>query len=190
MWREIDEAAEEKRALELLTRLGECLGFEVHAGKHNGQERMKRTEQDGQEWVKRTERWEGRAGEEPFDLEWWETRVVPGSSAGTVPETRVREVAWRFVWRTRARFIDLLGVKPLPARGLLVLPERLTVLMKEKTRRNNPRWRAFQENGWDFLRLRFIEELLGFAEADVRYWRTVIGIAPEWEKGREQLQLF
>jgi hypothetical protein len=100
------------------------------------------------------------------------------------------DIAHGFVWRDRAQFADLAQVHLAPARGYLVVPETRVALLREKTRRLPHLADAFNEAGWDFVRVPFVEKLLQAEKIERNDVALVVGLVPPVAGGRAQLELF
>jgi hypothetical protein len=110
----------------------------------------------------------------PFDLTW----ELGGN------------IAHGFVWRDRARFDDLARIHIAPARGYLVVPETQVSLLREKARRAPHLADAFNEAGWDFVRVPFAEKLLQEEKIERRDVMLMAGLVPPVAEERAQLELF
>ncbi|MDE3088531.1 MAG: hypothetical protein KGJ80_03990 [Chloroflexota bacterium] len=100
------------------------------------------------------------------------------------------EIAHGFIWRDRAIFADVAQVHLAPAHGLLVVPESHVALLREKTRRQPHLADAFNEAGWDFVRVPFVEQLLAVEKLERRDVARMAGLVPPVAEERAQLELF
>jgi hypothetical protein len=111
---------------------------------------------------------------ENFDVVW--------QSEGTL--------VYAFVWRARARFIDLAHIHIVPTRGCLLVPDNWVALVREKTRRLPHLTDAFYEAGWNFVRVAAIEQLLARETLERDDVITIIGLEPPILQRGAQLGLF
>ena len=161
-WRGVDAEAERARASRLVSELGVRLNLEVRAG--------------GQD--------------DPFDLVWREEKVVPASSAGSVRETRVHEDSHGFIFRDRLDLRTLVRTPAAPLHGIVVIPETQVDLAREKLRRMPTLLKPLHEAGWEFLRLPFVQVLLGSLSVERAEVQLALGLDPPLAKGKEQMELF
>jgi hypothetical protein len=169
-WRQVDVDAELARAVELVAKLGARLDFHLPGGAAGVSDSRPPT---------------GR-----FDLVWRDEKVVPGSSRGGIKEIRVQEDSHAFIFRAR---VDLRGLVDLPAtplRGLVVIPETQVGLTREKLRRQPPLLKPLREAGWEFLRVPFVEMLLGSSSVERAEFQLAVGLDPPIAQGKEQMELF
>lgn len=110
----------------------------------------------------------------PFDLVWEaEGETVHG-----------------FVWRSRGRWDDLAQMQISPARGYLVVPERQTGLTRARADTLPLHLEAFRDAGWDFVRVPFVDKLLGEEKIDRHDITLITGLVPAVAAERTQLELF
>lgn len=126
----------------------------------------------------------------PYDLVWRTNKVVPGSSGGSVPEARVVEDAFLFVFRAQLDPRELTRLEPTPLRGLAVIPESQVALLEEKLVRDPLLAKAIEKAGWEFLRIPFIEMLLREDWVERPELLLAVGLQPPLAKGKEQMELF
>lgn len=100
------------------------------------------------------------------------------------------EIAYAFVWRARARFVDLAHIHIAPTRGCLVVPENFVALLSEKTRRLPHVTEAFYEAGWNFVRVAAITRLLEQENLERAEVITMLGLTPPILQAGAQLELF
>lgn len=164
-WRAEDVDVERARALDLLTRLGERLGYAVIADSG---------------WLIADSRWQMSAlryqpsALSHFDLIW--------QSNG--------DLAHAFIWRARAQFADVAQIHLAPARGYIVVPETQVALLRAKVQRLPHLADAFREAGWDFVRVPFVEQLLQAETVARNDVALMAGLAPALAGERAQLELF
>lgn len=161
-WRQVDREAEFALGIRLVRSLGARLGHQVRSGKK----------------------------QEIFDLVWSEERIVPGSSAGGVVETRVHEDAFGFTFRENVDLRTLVREQALPIHGMVVIPERMVELTKAKLERMPTLVKPLHEAGWDFLRVPFVEMLLRSTAVERAEFQLALGLDPPLAEGREQMELF
>jgi len=154
------DAAEKTRALEMLAKLGERLGFQVSGFKFQGSE-FSTTHYP-------------LSTIHSFDLAWL--------SDG--------ELAHGFIWRDHATFADLAQVHIAPAQGYLVIPESAVELLKVKTKRLPPLVESFTEAGWRFARVPFIEKLSRQETVERNDLIFITGLEPPSLELGAQLELF
>ncbi len=158
--REENHEAERAHALDVITRLGDRLGFETTADKP------------------------------PFDWRWFDYKTIPASSAGAVGETRVREPSHSFVFPRRAAFREFVARRVAPLQGIVLVSEQRLPLVREMVWRMPTVTKIFYDEGWSFLRVKIAEEALEWEGLAQRHWRALLGLEPPFEKGKEQLELF
>ena len=112
--------------------------------------------------------------EAPFDLVW--------KSDG--------EIAHGFIWRNQAQFADMARVQVAPARGYLVVPDACVALLRAKTRRQPQLADAFNEAGWDFVRVPAVETLSRAEKIERNDVALMAGLVPPVAEERAQLELF
>jgi len=110
----------------------------------------------------------------PFDLAWL--------SDG--------EIAHGFVWRAHTQFVDVVQIHVAPARGYLVVPESRVALLREKVRGQPHLADAFNEAGWNFVRVPFVERLLNAGQVERHDVALITGLVPPVAEERAQLELF
>ena len=154
---------EPARALELLTQLGTRLGYKVAKGK-------------GQRAYSQDELATSHTPYAPneFDLVW--------QSNG--------ETAHGFVWRARADFADLAQIHIAPARGYVLVPEARVAWLGEKLRRVPHLADAFNEAGWHFVRMPFVEKLLAQEKIERHDLMFITGLVPPRLDQNTQLGMF
>jgi hypothetical protein len=155
-----DTAAEQIRVVKLLDQLAARMGFEMHADP-------------------------GR-----FIAEWWDEKVIPGSSAGNMDEVRVREPSHAFSLASRASFREFVARRVAPLEGLVLVRESFVPLIREMLWRIPTLAKLFYDEGWNFLRVKIVEDALSHEGLERRHWRALVGLDPAFEKGKEQLELF
>ena len=157
--------ADKARALDLLTRLGKRLEYAAITDY-----RLQITDYEPAETTRNNSQFAIRT----FDLVWLsDDDIVRG-----------------FVWRDRARFADLAQVHIAPARGYLIVPESSAALLRETTRRQPHLVDAFNEAGWDFVRVPFVEQLLNAEKVERNDVALMAGLVPAVAEERAQLELF
>jgi hypothetical protein len=161
-WREVDVAGELERAAKLVSELGVRLNLEVRS----------------------------RDEDDQFDLVWREEKVVPGSSAGGIKEVHLHEDSHGFIFRDRVDLRMLVRAPAAPLLGFVVIPETRVGLAKEKLRRMPTFQKPLHEAGWEFLRLPFVEILLGSPSVERAEFQLALGLDPPMAKGKEQMELF
>ncbi|HEX7593233.1 MAG TPA: hypothetical protein VF429_03605 [Anaerolineae bacterium] len=100
------------------------------------------------------------------------------------------DMAHGFVWRDEPQFADVAEVHVAPARGYLVVPEARVALLREKTRRQPHLADRFNEAGWNFVRLPFVEKLLNAEKIERNDIALIAGLVPPVAEERAQLELF
>ena len=127
---------------------------------------------------------------EPFDLIWRAEKIIPASASGKVQQEKIAEDVYAFLFRPRMDFHELIALRAVPLHGLVVLPETQIQLTRERLRRE-PRWqKKLERAGWEFLRVPFIEMLLGENFATRPEFQLAWGLEPALGEGQEQLALF
>ena len=126
----------------------------------------------------------------PHDQKWRVVKIIPGSSSGTIPETRILDDAYVFRLCANLDLDELIQLRALPLRGFLVLPEPQVALTLERLRRD-PRWlKLLQAAGWEFLRVPYIEMLLHETITERPEFQLAWGLEPALGQGKEQMELF
>jgi hypothetical protein len=100
------------------------------------------------------------------------------------------EIAHGFIWRDEPQFADVAEVHIAPARGYLVVPEERVALLREKTHRQPHVADQFNEAGWNFMRLPFVEKLLSAEKIERNDVALIAGLVPPVAEERAQLELF
>lgn len=121
------------------------------------------------------ERLQFRVGQvAPFDLTW--------EADG--------EIAHGFVWRERAVFADLAQIQVAPMRGYLIVPEVQVPLLSAKLRHLPTLAEAYNEAGWGWMRVPFVEKLLEQEKIERHDLLLITGLVPPVAAGQTQLELF
>jgi hypothetical protein len=100
------------------------------------------------------------------------------------------ETTHGFIWRDQAQFGDVAMVHIAPIRGYLVVPEANVALLRTKTRRQPHIADAFNEAGWDFVRVPPVEMLLSAEKIERHDVALMAGLVPPVAEERAQLELF
>ncbi len=100
------------------------------------------------------------------------------------------EIAHGFVWRARALFEDLARVQVAPAHGYLVIPESQVALGQARVRQLPLLAEAFNEAGWDFMRVPCAEKLEQQETIEQHDIVLIAGLVPPVAGERTQLELF
>ncbi|CAG0940076.1 hypothetical protein ANRL1_00064 [Anaerolineae bacterium] len=156
------DETERARALDILARLGERLGYKI------SDFRFQISEIQDSESPR-----PASLASRHFDLAW----LADG------------ELAHGFIWRARAQFADLAQIHIAPARGYVIVPENQVALMRAKTQRMPHLADAFHEAGWSFVRVPFAEKLLNAEKIEQHDLVFLTGLAPNLEQ-KTQLELF
>jgi len=160
--------AERARAVDVLARLGARLGYHVIASPEGAKQSPSRELGIASSHASRP-----LLAMTDWDVVW--------QSGG--------EIAHAFVWRARAQFADLASLHIAPARGYIVVPEKLVALMREKTRRLPHLADAFHEAGWNFVRVPFVEKLLAQEKVERSDIALMVGLVPPIGEEKAQLEL-
>ncbi|HEX7587813.1 MAG TPA: hypothetical protein VF478_05810, partial [Anaerolineae bacterium] len=100
------------------------------------------------------------------------------------------EITHGFIWRSQARFTDVVSVHVSPTRGYLVVPEAFVALLRAKARRQPQSADAFNEAGWDFVRVPSVEMLLSAEKIERHDVVLMAGLVPPLAEERAQLEMF
>ncbi len=100
------------------------------------------------------------------------------------------DMAHGFIWRDEPQFADVAEVHVAPARGYLVVPEARVALLREKARRQPHLADRFNEAGWDFVCVPFVEKLLNAEKIERNDVALIAGLVPPVAEERAQLELF
>jgi len=126
----------------------------------------------------------------PFDMLWRVEKIIPGSTNGTMPEERVYEDAYGFIFRARFDLDEWGAPRAATPRGLIVLAESQVEFAQHCLWRD-PRWqKQLERAGWEFLRVRWLELLLQQPDATRPEFHLAWGLQPAWAERQEQLELF
>ncbi len=126
----------------------------------------------------------------PFDLLWRGEKIIPGSASGAVPEERVYEDVYLFVFRARADLGDLVARQIAPRRGLIVIPETQVEFTRQFLWRD-PRWqKRLERAGWEFLRASALQWLNAHAETARAAFPLAWGLEPALMRSEKQMDLF
>ena len=77
-----------------------------------------------------------------------------------------------------------------PTHGYLIVPEAWVALLRAKTQRQPQLADAFNEAGWDFVRVPSVEMLLSGEKIERHDVALMAGLVPPVAEERAQLELF